>query len=184
MKRVMIDFEALGNGKHACVVQMGACYFGAMHELPDVRTFKLNVNAEDAMRNGAEMDASTVYWWLSQSPEAIKSILAEPRVPEVEAFTQLNDFLAPADEIWSHATYDFVILTEALKRLAIKPKFSFRTARDIRTLHALSGFDRKSIKREGTHHDALDDAVYQARYVIAMLDKVKSAVGEKDGGGS
>lgn len=169
VKRVMLDFEALGNGKHACVVQMGACYFGAMHELPDVRTFKVNVNAEDAIYNGAEMDASTVYWWLSQSPEAIKSILAEPRILEADAFEQLNDFLAPADEIWSHATYDFVILTEALKRLGIKPAFSYRAARDIRTLHALSGFNRDSIKREGTHHDALDDAVYQARYVSAMI---------------
>jgi hypothetical protein len=167
----MIDFETLGNGKHACVVQVGACYFGQMHELPDVRTFKANFDAEDAMRNGAEMDASTVYWWLSQSPEAIKSITAEPRLPEREAFERLNDFLKDADEIWSHATFDFVILMEALKRLHIKPKFGYRTSRDIRTLSALTKgkVDRDAFKREGTHHDGLDDAVHQARYVMEML---------------
>lgn len=170
MKRVMIDFETLGNGKHACVVQVGACYFGQMHELPDVRTFKANIDAEDAMRNGAEMDGSTVYWWLSQSPEAIKSITAEPRLPEREAFEQLNDFLKDADEIWSHATFDFVILMEALKRLGIKPKFGYRAARDIRTLNALSTFDKNSIVREGTHHDGLDDAKHQACYIMRMLE--------------
>jgi hypothetical protein len=165
----MIDFETLGNGKHACIVQVGACYFGPMHELPDVRTFKVNVDAEDAMRNGAEMDASTVYWWLSQSPEAIKSITAEPRLTEREALTQLNEFLKGADEIWSHATFDFVILMEALKRLHIKPSFGYRTARDIRTLNALSKVEKDATPREGTHHDGLDDAIYQAGYVMKML---------------
>lgn len=169
MKRVMIDFETLGNGKHACIVQVGACYFGQMHELPDVRTFKANIDAEDAMKNGAEMDASTVYWWLGQSDGARQSILAEPREKEHVALERLNDFLAGADEIWSHATFDFVILMESLKRLCIKPKFGYRTARDIRTLNALATVDTKTIKREGTHHDGLDDAIFQAKYVIEML---------------
>jgi len=168
----MIDFETLGNGKQACVVQAGACYFadGGIGQC-----LKLQVDAEDAIRNGAEMDASTVYWWLSQSPEAIKSILASPKLGEREAFNQLNAFLAGADEIWSHATFDFVILMEGLKRLNIKPLFGYRASRDIRTLNALCpSFDKASIKREGTHHDGLDDAIYQARYVMAMLDKEKS----------
>jgi len=171
MKRVMIDFETLGNGKQACVVQVGACYFadGGVGQC-----LKLQMDAEDAMRNGAEMDASTVYWWLSQSPEAIKSILAMPRLSELDVLNQLNAFLAGADEIWSHATFDFVILMEALKRRGIKPMFGYRTARDIRTLNALVPFDKDSIKREGTHHDGLDDAIYQARYVMAMLAKLET----------
>jgi hypothetical protein len=164
----MIDFETFGNGKHACVVQVGACNFGdgAIGE-----TLKLQVDAEDAMRNGAEMDASTVYWWLAQSLEAIWSILADPKLAEREAFNQLNVFLAGADEIWSHATFDFVILMEALKRLGIKPSFGYRVARDIRTLNALCP-GHKPMAREGTHHDGLDDAIYQARYVMAMLEQL------------
>ncbi len=166
MKRVMIDFETLGNGKHACVVQVGACYFG-----PDGigEKLKIQVDAEDAMRNGAEMDGSTVYWWLSQSPEAIASIIAQPRSAEREAFERLNAYLAGADEIWSHATFDFVILMEALKRLHIKPSFGYRTSRDIRTLGALAPAIDK-LERAGTHHDGLDDAIYQAGYVMKQLE--------------
>ncbi len=178
MKRVMIDFETLGNGKHACIVQVGACYFGQMHELPEVRTFKANVDAEDAMRNGAEMDASMVYWWLGQSPEAVASITAQPRLTERDALSQLNDFLAEAEEIWSHATFDFVILMEAMKRLGIKPRFSYRVARDIRTLNALSNVEKDSTPRSGVHHDGLDDAIYQAGYVLRMLNALREPVRE------
>jgi len=166
MKRVMIDFETLGNGKNACIAQVGACYFGGALQLP----VKLNFDTEDCVKHGAELDASTVYWWLAQSTEARNSILEQPRVLEYEGLLILNDYLREADEIWSHATFDFVILMEALKRRGIKPSFSYRVARDIRTLNALCPtFDQKSIVREGTHHDALDDAMYQAEYVMAML---------------
>lgn len=50
MKRVMIDFETLGNGKHACIVQVGACYFGD-GEIGAL--LKLNFDPEDCMKNGA-----------------------------------------------------------------------------------------------------------------------------------
>lgn len=169
LRRVMLDFETIGNGKHACVVQVGAVYFAR----GDIgASLKLQVDAEDAQRNGAELDASTVYWWLSQSPEAIASITAQPRTPERLVFAELNEFLKDADEIWSHATFDFVILMEALKRLNIKPKFGYRSARDIRTLNALTSVDKDATPRIGVHHDALHDAIYQAQYVTKMLESI------------
>ena len=166
MRRVMIDFETFGNGKQSCLAQVGACDF-----YPDGtigRTFKKNIDAEDSERNGGLIDASTVYWWLAQSEEARASLLPE-RYSERMTLTELNEFLQGADEIWSHATFDFVILIEALKRHAIKPLFSFKAARDIRTLKALSKADVSKIVRTGTHHDGLADAIFQSQYVAAML---------------
>jgi hypothetical protein len=166
----MIDFETLGNGKNACIAQVGACYFGGGGSSPHGPLLEINFDAENCVKHGAELDANTVYWWLEQSDEARKSILEDPRSPEYEGLISLNEFLKGADEIWSHATFDFVILMEALKRRGIKPSFGYRVARDIRTLNALCpSFDRDSIKREGTHHRALHDAMYQARYVMEML---------------
>lgn len=169
MKRAMIDFETLGTGTAACVIQMGAVYFmpgdtGA--------TFKCNVDPYDAVKNGAVMDTSTVMWWMAQSDEARKSVTSGERLPERKAFEALNEFLSRADEVWSHATFDFVILTEALKRLGLKPAFHYRAARDIRTLVALSSVDTKKLHRDGVHHDALDDAIFQAHYCQAILTGV------------
>lgn len=173
MKSVMIDLETLGNGKNACTVQIGACYFDNLTgEIG--RKFKLNIDAESAEKAGMQLDASTVKWWLQQSPEAIKSITADPKTDFLAAFIRFNAFLSDAEEIWSHATFDFVILTETLKHLGISPKFSFRAARDIRTLMSLAKINPKDYAREGVHHDALDDAIFQIKYVVDAISVLRT----------
>lgn len=172
MTDVMIDFETFGNGKDACLCQIGACYFdrktGAIGA-----TMKINVDARTSQRSGAALDADTVYWWLQQSPAAIASIVEGPHVHIDDAIAQLNHFLAGAEAIWSHATFDFSILQETVKRLAIKPEFKYKAARDIRTLNDLAGIPKDQWpKREGVHHDALADAIFQAGYVTMMLKKL------------
>lgn len=173
MKDVMIDIETLGNGKCAAIVQIGACYFdratGALG-----KTFKANVDARTQPE--ADFDADTIYWWLSQSREAIESITADPKFSLSIVLNDLNDFLADAKAIWSHATFDFVIITEAFRRLGIKQKFHYRTCRDIRTLVDLAAIDTANveIQRVGTHHDGLDDAIHQVKYCVLAFQKLGS----------
>lgn len=175
MKDVMLDIESLGNGKHAAIVQIGAAYFdrasGAIGEM-----FKINIDARSAVESGAELDADTVYWWLSQSREAIDSITALPLSPIGAAMVELNDFLNGATAIWSHATFDWVIVTETFKRLKIRTKFHYRTCRDIRTLVDLAGIQTTDyyLKREGIHHDALSDCFHQIKYCVDAFQKLGS----------
>lgn len=172
VKDVMIDFETLGNGKNAAVCQVGACFFNRdTGEI--ISTFKRNIDARSAVKSGAELDADTVYWWLSQCREAIDSISEGPLHEITATFAELNNYLEPAEAIWSHATFDFVILSETIKRLGLKPKYSYRAARDIRTLLDLSGVDYKDFQREGVHHDGLSDAIHQVKYCTYALNKLK-----------
>lgn len=171
MKDVMIDLETLGNGENKCVIQIGACYFdrnsGEIGE-----TFKCNVDAKSAVQEGFELDAQTVYWWLAQSDAARASILADPKLPIREAFANLNIFLTNAKTIWSHATFDFVTIMETYRKLDIKPLFSYRTARDIRTLMDLLNVSVDKINREGVHHDGLADAIHQVKYCMEAFKKL------------
>ena len=168
MKDVMLDFETFGNGKNACVVQIGACYFDRFSgEIFD--TFSVNV---DARRSGGDLDADTVYWWLSQSKEAINTLFPD-QVSELDAFIRLNNFLSGADCIWSHATFDFVILSETLKRLKVIPSFQYRATRDIRTLMDLAGNPKFDKPRTGVHHNGLDDCKYQVAYCVDALNRIK-----------
>lgn len=179
MTDVMLDFETFGNGKNKCVVQVGTCYFN--RETGEIgKTFKRNIDASTHVKVGAELDADTVYWWLSQSKEAIASVIAEPREDIRVVFNDLNLFLQDAKSIWSHATFDFVTLQETLKQLDIKPLFSFRSARDIRTLVDLGKISTSDFNAtRTTHHDALDDCYTQVKYCVAALNKVSGRV-EKD----
>lgn len=176
-KDVMIDLETLGNGKNACVVQIGACYFDRVTgQIGD--TLRINIDARDAVKSGAELEADTVYWWLSQDKKAIDSITQGDLLKFIPAFTELNEFLKDAANIWSHATFDFVIVTESMKRIGMKPLFSYRAARDIRTLVELSGVNTKAKVRAGVHHDALDDCKYQVAYCVEALNKIQGGTSD------
>jgi exodeoxyribonuclease VIII len=173
MKSVMLDFETFGTSPDAVVVQVGACYFDKYTGKLGL-AFKRNIDAESAIRSGAIMDASTVYWWLERDPKARNSILAEPREDILQVFSDLNVFLKDAKEIWSHATFDFVILTSTLKRLRLKPLFHYTAAKDIRTLTNLCGRIASKEVRDGVHHDALDDCKYQVKYCVEALKIIRA----------
>ena len=172
MKDVMLDLETLGNGKNKCICQIGACYFD--RETGEIgATLKINVDAKSHVKYGGELDADTVYWWLNQSKEAQNSILAGPRIGIVEAFNQLNEFLSSAGAVWSHATFDFVTIQETFKQLGIKPTFHYRVARDLRTIVDAGKVTINKIKREGLHHDALEDCKFQVKYCVEALNNIK-----------
>lgn len=181
MKDVMLDLETLGNSKNKAICQIGACYFD--RDTGEIgKTFKMNVDAGSAVKIGASLDARTVYWWLSQSKEAIDSITSGPKVDIREAFVSLNEFLTGAKMIWSHATFDFVTIMETYDMLDLKPSFHYRVARDIRTLVDLGKISIDKQLREGTHHDALEDCKFQVKYCVAALNKLKSRANGNNNG--
>jgi len=172
MKDVMIDFETFGNGKHACLCQIGAVYFDSTTgELG--AEYKANIDAANHSKLGGDLDADTVYWWLAQSIEARQSILQQPRKNVVDVMNELNQFLSSATRVWSHATFDFVILMNTLKQLDIKPLFSYKAGLDIRTLTYLAGITIDKTERTGVHHDGLEDAKHQVKYCVEALNAVK-----------
>jgi hypothetical protein len=165
MKDIMLDLETLGNGKNACIVQIGACYFDR-YTGEIGKTFKVNVGAGSDF-NG-DIDAKTVYWWLEQS-----DVARNEKLPLVEALTQFNTFTTGASQIWSHATFDFVAICEAYRRCKIQPTFKYKIARDIRTLVDLARVTLDDHKRDGVHHDALDDCFHQVKYCVAAFNALK-----------
>lgn len=174
---VMLDIECLGNSPEtACIVQIGAAYFNP-HTGDISHAFSVNVSPIN--QKGAVLEGSTVMWWLDQSKEAQNAVFKNEQESLSLALLKLNDFLEGVDCIWSHATYDFVIIVEAFKREQIKPKFSYKNGMDIRTLKYLSGLEI-SQTREGVHHNALDDVKFQIKYVVEMLRKLNEKSNPKN----
>lgn len=171
MKDVMLDLETLGTAHDALIIQIGAVYFDrTTGELG--RNFKATIDADD-VAGLFSMEYGTVMWWLEQSQRARDSVLGRSitKVSMSQALSDLAYFLGSDVTLWSHATFDMPILSNAFAKMGIKNPVPFRNMRDLRTLMDLYG-EKVELEREGTHHDAHEDARYQARYASVALMKL------------
>jgi hypothetical protein len=172
MKDLMLDLETWGNSKDSVIVQIGACYFDRYTgEIGPKVCY--NIDAESSIQEGFNVWASTLYWWMTQSNEARQSFVEEPKLHVRTAIEYFNTFAKQAKQIWSHATFDFVILMGHFEKLNIKPNFHYRSARDIRTLTDLANLPNKEYPQVGTNHNALDDCLYQVQYCVDCFNKLK-----------
>lgn len=170
MRDVMIDLETMGRKPGCPIVTIGAVQFD--RKTGEIgATFYVKVDFEDAL-NHFEVDPNTVAWWLQQSDGARADLLGGD-VPIVTALEQLSEWFTtccPDYCVWGNgATFDISILEHAMDVLQVPIPWDFWAVRDCRTVEDISTVRRKSIKRKGTHHNALDDAIYQAEYISAMI---------------
>jgi hypothetical protein len=175
---IMLDLETLSSAPDGAIIAIGACTFAsegtplAEHER---KTFNMIIDAHDAQTAArGSVDARTMQWWVRQS-EAARSIFNSPfATPTAIALQQFSAFCADFDgpRIWGNgANFDNVLLRGAYDRMSLKAPWSFRDDRCYRTLKSL----RPDIefKPSGVAHNALDDAVSQARHAEAILAAMK-----------
>jgi len=167
MTDLMLDLETMSSGSEAVIIQIGACYF-------DRYTGEIGssflVNVDFVSEKIGEFDGSTICWWLNQAKEGNLLTFLNNPVKCCEALRQFKAFVKDAKQIWSHATFDFVIIQEALKRFKIKP-LPYRAARDIRTLVDLAGLPKQDTSV--TTHDALEDCIFQVKYCVECFKALR-----------
>lgn len=168
----MIDLETMGISNNAPVMSIGACFFDP--KTGEIgRTFHEQVNLESACEYGATFDPSTIIWWMKQDDEARSKFYnnnqAQPIREALERFTQ---FLGNARYVkpWGNgATFDLGILSNAYRG---DTPWMFYNERDVRTVVDMGqsiGFDpKRDMPFDGVKHDALADAIHQAKYVSAI----------------
>lgn len=178
MKHLMIDLEAMGNGTNAPIVAIGAVFFEpATGELG--QQFNTVVKLGSDMAAGALPDGDTIIWWLMQSEEA-RAIIANKQAPDIQtALDELTLFVAHHCEqpkhlkVWGNgAAFDNVILRSAYERCGRAPCWNWFNDMDVRTMVTLGraiGFDpKREMPFDGKRHNALADAIHQARYVSVI----------------
>jgi len=99
-----IDFETLGRGDNAPIVQMAAVvwnYTGVLDK------WKMNVELQSLDTVGIDM--STLEWWLLQDQKAIRSVFhSTPRESISHAIETLENVIMHhnPDCIWQHSSFD------------------------------------------------------------------------------
>lgn len=172
MTNVTFDLETLGNNSKSPIIQIGAVKF--LDDGTIIDKFLNTIKLESLSKYDFQIDYETINWWFNQSNEAIKSVFDDSleKVNIKEGLYNFQEWLGKASEYryWSHATFDPPILNYNFKAVNMKTPIPFRLHCDIRTLISLAG--KEEFKREGIHHNALDDCIFQANYISKYLKKI------------
>ncbi|ENZ8125720.1 TPA: exonuclease [Klebsiella pneumoniae] len=180
---IMVDLETMGKKHNAPIVAIGAVVFdpatGSIGE-----SFYKVVCLESSVNWGAVIDPSTVIWWLKQSSEARSAIVNDDAIPLQDALLQFREFVSDnvaggskKAQVWGNgASFDNSILRSAYDCIAEDYPWEYWNDRDVRTMVELGqaiSFDPKTtIPFEGSRHNALADAIHQARYISAIWQRI------------
>lgn len=165
----MLDLETLGVSSDAHILSIGAVKFDL--DTPGELGSTLHIKVDSRPQPGAVIDASTVLWWMGQSNEARAALVAGEKLPIGVALARLRDFLFGTEFLWSNGpTFDEVIVRRAFQRYSLEFPVHFSGSRCFRTIRQV-GELRKGIfyTQPARAHDALEDAMAQARYVQQVL---------------
>ncbi len=195
---IMVDIETFGTGQNAAIVSIGAVAFNANGEngslwtnSPDAlatlgQGFRVGIRLASTPREmRGDIDPDTVEWWLEQSPEARRMLVyggASERVGLGEALQQFSKWVMKQGSyqkrtLWSNGpTFDETILRSAFDRFNLNFPVHFRGSRCCRTMFDIAttfGWNAKEARDAApddiVKHDALSDAVFQARGVASQL---------------
>lgn len=165
---VMLDLETWGTAPGCAIRSVGAVLFDP-HSDEMGAEFYANVLDESCVSAGLVKDESTVAWWGRQSQKAQDS-LKKDQEPIADVVAMFHHWfrLNRAIFVWSQGgNFDEPLWSAACRSIGVKVPWKFWDARCTRTAYDMGGFNPFTIKRQGTYHNALDDARHQARCVQA-----------------
>jgi hypothetical protein len=165
-RHIMVDLETLGTAPGSVIASIGAVAFDPVEGILG-ETFYAVIDPADAQRCGLRIDGETVLWWLRQGDEARAALTGGTRVSLFTALSAFSTFWErhKAKTFWGHgANFDDPLLASAYRAQRLDPPWLYYDSRCTRTLFELAGV--KPDRTAGAHHNALDDAMAQARCAI------------------
>lgn len=172
---IMLDLETLGTKPGCTVLSIGAVAF---NENGLGRELYVTVNRLSCDKVGLIEDAGTIRWWQTQAPEArqlLEDTDGDGGLPLEDALHTFSAFFlsfGPKTRLWGNgADFDNPILGDAYHAAKIQPPWAPYSGRCYRTLKSFA--PEVKIVREGVYHNALSDAISQARHATRVLDHLR-----------
>lgn len=164
---VMLDLETWGTGNKAVVASIGACKFDGDNIID---AFHVGVDPVSCQAFGLDINAETILWWMDpERRDALDEWLKLERIDLASALLGFDLWCKNPPEvvaIWGNgSTFDNVIMRSAYEATGQEYPVRFWQDRCYRTMKNLTS---TKMVRQGTHHNALDDAVSQAKHLQAI----------------
>ncbi len=179
MTHIMLDLETWGTRPGAALRSIGAIVFDPNSDGVSSNigvSFYRNIDKDSCVINGLTVDPDTVAWWERQAKEAIHGLAKDQKLL-IEVVREFHDWfrLLGARYIWCQgANFDEPLWTAAARAVDQFVPWKYWDVRCTRTIYAAADFDPRSVPRQGTYHNALDDAAYQARCVQMAFAKLRA----------
>lgn len=173
--KIMLDLETLSTKSNAAIVAIGAVAFTEM-EVDVSSHFYRVITPESCDLLGMHISGSTFSWWCQQS-DAARAMFSDKSAGTIDMALKEFDSWCRAtkvDEMWGNgADFDCVILGSAYEAAHIGKPWSYSKNRCFRTLKSRISPEEQNILwtkyATGTHHNALDDAVRQAKIAVDIF---------------
>lgn len=168
--QVSLDLETLGTTVNSQILSIGACTFTADGVIQDkfYRVIEMKDNGE------VTATLATIEFWITQPAAAVEAIFNyKDKVSLYQALTQLASWIKGKGkvEIWANGTkFDLGMLEEAYRTLKLTPPWQHNADRCMRTLRKFAG--NQQVDFNGTPHHALDDAIWQAKYIALACEEL------------
>ncbi|MCF3128476.1 3'-5' exoribonuclease [Acinetobacter soli] len=163
--KMMVDCETLGVGESPVILQIGAVIFD---DNGIYGHFSVGIDTTNATEHGFTIEKSTLDWWKDQDPELRKQVFSgEELLPF--ALQKLVNFYQnyECNEIWSKGSLaDIRWINNALDHFEIERPWKYYKEFCFRTL--LKSFPKFDLPFVGVPHNALDDAIHQAKQFIEI----------------
>ena len=165
MINVMIDLETYSTRSNAAIASIGAVKFEG-DEIVD--KFYCTVDAGSCKAAGLHFEKATLEWWSKQSKEA-RDALIKNTLPLEASLIAFTDWYGKKSlPTWGNgAGFDNVIMDNAYRAVnMVRPWLPWED-RCYRTMKNLVNIPID--KRDGVYHNALDDALTQAKHLMKIL---------------
>lgn len=175
---LMIDLETLGKGPDAVVISVGACFFN-ISTAQILGTFYMACTVDDQLEMGRKVDGSTIKFWMTQEG-ASKKVFHEQAKPFKDVMTIFSKWVLDTTTIskvkaWGNGSiFDISIMESMFEMCKVKTPWMYNGVMDLRTFKRFVAGGAQ-VEKLGTNHNALDDAISQAAYVIKHVPRVKSS---------
>lgn len=167
----MIDIETMDTEVTAVVLSVGVLVYDPLTIRRDTLDscprayFSLDIRSQ--LERGRTIGGDTMVWWSQQSAEARSVFTEQPKLPP--AFT-LGEIAGIMDQykvqnVWGNGVdFDNAIINSLAKSFGVTKPLNYKHNRCFRTLRAMfkQHIPDHATMPMGTHHNALDDAIYQA----------------------
>lgn len=171
--QVMLDVECAGTARDAALMAVGAACFN-LHTYEVGPTFAVPIHVATSVRIGMRIDPAAFLWWLRQGDDARRAVSTNlvdisDGLAAFTAFMEANTRRQDV-RVWANSSsFDMSIMNFAYDKLGKRIPWNFGKETCFRTVRNLnSHVPYEPGNRVGTHHEALDDALFQIEHLFAI----------------